>query len=96
MERLTYQYNCVGCPNINELNYIIDNAKDITYQTFRRHVDTESFTLLKEQLGYTPQLARDCSLTLANDWAVSFCKSKTPKGKPVYYIRHSAIEHIFK
>ena len=70
-------------------------VETITYATFRKHVETESFNEIKEGLGYTRQLQKDCDITLSNDYSVSFHKSKTPEGKPVYYICHSAIEYIF-
>jgi hypothetical protein len=34
-------------------------------------------------------------LTMAGDWAVSYHKSKL-HGKTVYYLRHSAIEYVFR
>ena len=95
MYKKTYQYCCVSPKNLTELNYIIDNSKKITYKTLRNNVNSESFKEVKEMLGYNRQLWHDCGITLKSDWAVSFYKSKTPKGKLVYYIRHSAIEYIF-
>lgn len=96
MGRLKFYSNCVNYPDVDELNHIIDVNRDITYKTFRGHVDTESFNEVKECLGYTAELRKNCSLTLENDYAVSFHKSKTPEGKTVYYLRHSAIEYVFK
>lgn len=96
MGKSEYYSNCVHYPDIDELNHIIDVNKEITYKTFRSHVDTESFNEVKEGLGYTAKLKRNCNLTIQNDYAVSFHKSKTPEGKTVYFIRHSAIEYIFK
>lgn len=95
MSRKEYQYCCVNAPDIDELNYIIDNSREITYETFRKNVETESFNEIKEGLGYTREVQRGCNLTLKNDWAVSFHKSKTEDNKQVYYICHSAIEYIF-
>jgi len=90
-----YQYCCVNAPDIDELNYIIDNNRDITYNTLRKNVDTESFNDVKKSLGYNRQLFLDCGITLQNDYTVSFHKSKLPDGRKVYYICHSAIEYIF-
>lgn len=90
-----YQYCCVHPKSIDELNYIIDNEREITYNTLRKNVDSDSFKEVKELLGYNKQLFLDCGLTLQNDYAVSFHKSKLPDGRRVYYIRHSAIEYIF-
>ena len=96
MGKSEYYSNCVHYPDIDELQYIVDVNKEITYKTFRSHVDTESFNAIKESLGYTAELGRKYNLTIQNDYAVSFHKSKTPKGEIVYYINHSAIEYIFK
>jgi len=95
MNKATYQYCCVSPRDLEELQYIVDNNQNITYPTFRKHVNTESFNEIKEDLGYTSQLKKDCNIALSNDWSVSFHKSKTPDGKSVYYICHSAIEYIF-
>lgn len=95
MVRMNFQYSCVSPKDIEELNHIIDNSREVTYKTFRKYVETESFNNIKEGLGYTKQLYNDCGLTIENDYAVSFHKSKTIEGKPVYYLRHSAIEYIF-
>lgn len=95
MNKPIYQYCCVSPKSITELNYIIDNSREITYETLRKRVDPESFKEVKEMLGYNRQLQRDCGITLKSDWGVSFYKSKMLKGKPVYYICHSAIEYIF-
>lgn len=95
MNKAIYQYCCVSPNNLDELNHIIDNNRNITYETFKKHVDTESFNEIKESLGYTPQFKKDCNISISNDWSISFHKSKTPEGKDVYYLCHSAIEYIF-
>ena len=94
--RLEYYASCVNYPNLRELNHIIDKSREITYKTFRSHVDTDSFNEVKEMLGYTDEVRRNCNLTLQNDYTVGFFKSKTPRGETVYFISHSAIEYIFK
>lgn len=96
MDRLKYYSCCVDYPDVDELNHIVDNSREISYRTFRSHVDSENFNTIKEKLGYTNQLRKNCNLTLQNDYAVSFHKSRTPEGKPVYFLRHSAIEYVFK
>lgn len=92
---LEYQYCCVNAPDIEELEFIIDNNREVTYETLRKNINPESFKEVKESLGYTRQLYNDCGITLKSDYAVTFHKSKTPEGKIVFYIRHSAIEYIF-
>lgn len=96
LRKAQYFSNCVSYPDIDELNHIIDSNMVITYRTFRKHVDTKSFNELKRYLGYTEELRKNCNITIENDYSVSFHKSKTPDGTTVYYIRHSAIEYIFK
>lgn len=84
-----YRYNCVSPNSLKELQYIIDNSKEITYKTFRNNVNKDSLYQLLIELCYTDKLK------IQNDWAVRFYKSKLPSGKIVYYINHSAIEYIF-
>lgn len=88
-EQPKFRYSCVGCPNVAELVYIISNSKEITYETFRKQVNTNDFKELKKELGYTP------NFTIQDDWAVRFYSSKNRKGKRVYYLVHSAIEYVF-
>lgn len=83
------QYCCVSCPRIKELTYIIDNSKQVTLSTFKKHVDRDDFKELTSNLGYGKWLP------ISNDWHISYHKSKTPKGRTVYYMCHSAIEYVF-
>lgn len=82
---LNYQYNCVSPRNINELNFIVENSREITYKTFINKVDKRMIKEFNDNVG----------IPINKDWSVSFWKSKTPEGKQVYYFRHSAIEYIF-
>jgi hypothetical protein len=82
---LNYQYNCTSPKNIDELFFIVENSREITYKTFISKVDKEFIKEFNESM-YIP---------INKDWTVSFWKSKTPEGKPVYYFKHSAIEYIF-
>lgn len=85
-----YAYSCVGCPDLSELEYIIEHERSVSYRTFRLHIGAGEMKRLNDMLGYTGS-----GLSLASDWAVSFHKSKTPDGKTVYYMRHSAIEYVY-
>lgn len=83
-----YQYNCT-CPiDLEELNYIVDNNTDITYNTFLKNVNTEDFQSLKTNLGYTK------NFSIKNDWHVTYHKT-TYKGKRIYFMCHSRIEYVF-
>lgn len=73
-------------PSINRMT---DAAREVTLRTFRRRCATRNW---EESLGY--ERAGRGGLALSNDWHVSFHKS-VYRGRPCYYARHSAIEHIF-
>jgi hypothetical protein len=90
-DQFKYQYNCVSPKSLKELNHIIDNLTNITYETFRKHVNKDDFKMLKESLGYVPGSLP----TWKQDWSITYHKSKTPKGKTVYIFCHSGIEYIF-
>lgn len=84
-QKLNFQYCCVSPADLEELQYIVDNNREITYKTFISKVDKE----------YIKEFNSNSCIPLDQDYAVSFHKSKTQKGKIVYYFRHSAIEYIF-
>jgi len=93
MARKRYQYrtSCVSS-TATAIHDMVDNARDVTYETVRKHCD--GLLAWAESLGYSTASNRGCGLTLKNDYAVSFHKSKY-KGKPCYYVRWSAIEYIW-
>lgn len=74
--------------NGQDITDMVDAARDITVQTFRKHIGTEAYQQLEADLGY------DSRLRLANDHCVSFGKSKY-RGKSCVYCRWSAIEYVF-
>jgi hypothetical protein len=69
---------------------MIDEAIDISLRTFRKHCI--GFAEIAKQLGYERDSRK--GLTIANDWHVSYHRSKY-NGKRCYYLRWSAIEHIW-
>jgi len=81
---------CVSLGNGGAIRDMVDDARDITAATFRKNIGAEAYRELESQLGYTDIPG----LSLAGDYAVSFAKSKY-RGKPCYYCRWSAIEHVF-
>ena len=95
MNNLRFRYNCIGTPSnkLEELHHIIDNNRSITYSTFKKHISRNDLNYLIDSLGYSKNKKQ--GLTFVNDWHISFHKSKTIKGKTVYYFCHSAIEYIF-
>lgn len=86
-EKFTYETNCVDSGDGQAIQAMVDRAHDITLRTFRKRCDTFAW---ETQMGYE----RRGGLPLSRDWHVSFHKS-VYCGKPCYYARHSAIEHIF-
>lgn len=85
---MIYQYCCVHPRHREELQYIVDHEKQITYKTFIKHVKGNADYVIKS-LGY------DSTFPIYQDWCVTFHKSKLPDGRPVYFICHSSIEYIF-
>ncbi len=94
----TYKTNCVNYPDtyqtqdIEPLHDMIDNAIDITRETFLQHVDRQDLLTQELNLSYSAHWKQ--GLTMSADWAVSYHRSKL-FGKRVYYFRQSAIEYIF-
>ena len=88
MKPFQYLTSCVNS-TANDINKMVDNAIDITYDTFAKYVDVRE---VSTQFGY--ELNKSRGLTLKEDWAVSFHKSTYCK-HPCYYMRHSSIEYIY-
>ncbi|NCC33545.1 MAG: hypothetical protein EOM24_16245 [Chloroflexia bacterium] len=93
---MPYQFyrTCVGWPrqDADNLSKMVDEARDITRNTFLSHVDKEELSGIEIELGYVSHPSR--GLTMANDWHVSYHRSKL-HGKRVYYFRWSGIEYVF-
>lgn len=87
---MKFRYSCVTCPKLPELEHILARERTVTHDTFKRHIGLKAYRELCERLGYT-----HIPLHLKDDWHVSYHKSKTPFGKIVYYIQHSAIEYVY-
>ena len=77
---------------VESLNKMIDNATEITYSTFIKHIGIKQISQLFP--FYIWGQKKEGGVRLKDDWAVSFYKSKL-NGVLVYYINHSAIEYIF-
>ena len=91
----TLQYCCVNVDNqeLEELEHLIETAKDISFDTFRRNVGSNELRELTAYFGY--KTINGCGLSLANDYAVRFCSAKTPDGKRAYMLVQSGIEYVF-
>jgi len=87
-EKVDFQYTCINPENKEELEYIIDNAKEISYTTFLKNLSNSAKEFIKK-------INEKRGIPLYKDYTVSFYKSKLPSGKSVYYFVDSAIEYIF-
>lgn len=88
--RFTYETCCVNCPDLEALSEAIDNAREVSYATLRKHI--ADLSEWAEGMGYA--LNKRYGLTLARDYHVRFQRSRY-QGRRCYMIVHSAIEHIF-
>ena len=89
MKNYIYAYNCTAPLDDEELFYIIDNYEEITYNTFLKHVNSESFEELCHSLGYNKDFH------IKNDWHVTYHKA-IYNNEVIYFLCHSAIEYVFK
>lgn len=91
-EKYKLAVRCVDVPQseVVLLHDMTGGATEITFETFARRTEWKD---LARQMGYetTPGVK---GLRLCRDRCVSFYRSKW-KGKPCYYMVHSAIEFIF-
>lgn len=83
--------DCVGS-TAEAITPMVEAAVDITRRNFREHVDPQNLREIERQLGYAPYRSR--GLTMAGDYHVSYHRS-TFCGKPCFFFRWSAIEHVF-
>jgi hypothetical protein len=77
--------NCVAS-TCEAITSMVDAARPIQYETFRRYVDIKE---LEETLGYAGS-----PLRIKDDYAVTFYRSKY-RGRSCVYVNWSAIEYIF-
>lgn len=89
MPNYVYRTCCVNS-TAKLINEMIEEGQEVTLATFRRHC--QGVSEWAQSMGYETDKRR--GLTLANDWHVRYYKSRY-KGKPCYFIRHSAIEYIW-
>jgi hypothetical protein len=74
--------------DLEALALMVKPFNPITYDTFRKKVDLESFREVTSSLGYGPDFP------ISRDWHVGYYKSAW-KGEPCIYFKWSAIEYIF-
>jgi hypothetical protein len=92
--KFKFYSDCVGWPSdkIDALHEVIDSGKQITRETFLKHVDRDGLRELETALGYEQNAMK--GLTMAGDWHVDYRRS-TMNGQRCYLFVHSAIEFVF-
>lgn len=89
MKKFSYCTNCTSA-KARHLEPMVDNAKEITFKTFMKHVDLDEMRGIFQMYDW----GRSGGLKMKDDFMVSYYKSKY-RGKPCYYVEHSCIEYIF-
>lgn len=82
---MRFQYSCIQPRDKEELEYIIENAEEITFEEFRESVDEEDIERFNNQFV----------ISLEEDNHISFWESETPNGEEVVYFIHSHVEYVF-
>jgi hypothetical protein len=85
----TYETCCVNS-TYEHIHAMVEREKDVSYKTIRKHCS--ELREWAEGMGY--EWIGNKGLKLKDDYAVSFHKS-VYRGRRCYFIRHSAIEHIW-
>ena len=98
MRTFRYTTNCVSS-TASAINAMVDQATEITWETFRKHVPVEevrntfpAYSYRGEEFDEFGKLT--IGFHIKDDYMVGFWKSRY-KGVCCYYITHSAIEYIF-
>lgn len=99
MKTFHYLFDCVGSNDGQGIFDMVQDARQITWETFLRHVNIEEVRELFPDYSYRgeylgPDGMPTCPMHLKDDPYVSFWKSSFRK-TPCYYVSHSGIEHIF-
>lgn len=95
MKQYTFALACTDCyepERLEKLNLMIEDATDITRETFMAHCGESARQVFQERLGYAAHPRQ--GLTAAKDWHISYHRSKWGKER-CYFFKWSAIEHIF-
>lgn len=93
--RMTLAFRCVDVPDrgpeLHALEDMIGRARQISFETFARHVDWKP---IAREMGYSTARGEK-GIDLSKDRAVEFFSSRH-QGERVYFMRQSAIEYVFK
>lgn len=90
---LAYITCCVDS-TYEAITAMTEASRKVTYRTARAHIGKDALVETFPDYDWDGAHNRPGCLTLKRDWHVGYYKS-TYLGRPVYYVRHSAIEYIF-
>ncbi len=82
-------HTCCVQSDAESIQDMVDQAREISLATFRRHCDCEDW---ERDMGYAR--GREAGIHLKNDYHVSFHRSRF-RGHPCCFAVHSAIEYVF-
>ena len=89
-EQYYFDYNCVSPRDYDELEYIIDNMKEISADLFLRNVSLDE---INSSLMY--RIRYNSKEKVKSDWGLSFYRLK--KGNiDAFILINSGIEYVFK
>ena len=83
---------CVDCQDVEALEEMIDNAREISYKTFIKYVPPQQLAEVFPEYNWGRSQGQ--GLTMKSDYHVSYYKSKYA-GIPAVFVVHSAIEHVW-
>ena len=98
---MTFQFETTCINSTAEAIWdMTDNDKEVTWKTFVKHVPLASIKDIFPMYSYRGEMYNPdtgelkIGFHIKDDWAVRFAKSRY-KGKPCYFIQHSAIEYVW-
>jgi hypothetical protein len=84
-----YAYNCVSPISSDELDYIIDNMREIKANTFLNKISLDEINnSLMYGMSYNKQ-------SILKDWSIGFYSIRR-NNINAYILRNSCIEYVFK
>lgn len=99
-KKYEYVYNCVAPSDSSELEYIIDNMREVTVNTVLRKLSVKDLNLTALQLindALMYNLRFKSVKQLKKDWAMRYYVLKCSKRNlDVVVVKNSGIEYVFK
>lgn len=95
ISKAKYWFDCTSIPKklIGEFDMAMDDARETTYEAFRKRVDTEDLNAIARKLGYYIGKKRG-EMKLSDDGYIQYMSTKF-RGKPIWIMKHSSIEYVF-